>query len=290
MESFQLQTPMGEVGFLQWGPKDGFPILCLHGWLDNANSFLPLGNVLEPSLWDNHIQMIAMDFLGHGYSSHKPPGVLYNYIDYVFEIHYILKKLNYSNYSILGHSMGGGLAVLYAASFPEKLLKLILIEALGPLSSKLKDMVSNFRSSIDQAVTWMEKGPIESYFPNLENLIKLRIKAGWMEESSARILMERGTKKTNKGYLLLRDPRLTLPSFLRFTEDMVEEFLRTIQVPVVLILGNEGMLTNRETTQPRIQSIQNCKVITLEGGHHLHMDNPHEVANILLNEWKEFFT
>ena len=54
-----------------WGDPAGTPTLALHGWLDNANTF----DRLAPTLPE--LDLIAMDFAGHGFSSHRPDGVHY---------------------------------------------------------------------------------------------------------------------------------------------------------------------------------------------------------------------
>ncbi len=77
-EEIQLAVPWGNVAGLAYGPSDGDPVLGLHGWLDNANTFIEVAKYLTPG-----IRFVAIDLPGHGFSSHKPPGSSYTMFNYV---------------------------------------------------------------------------------------------------------------------------------------------------------------------------------------------------------------
>ena len=71
LQRISFKVPWGEIAAKAWGPEDGKPFLGLHGWLDNANTF----DTLAPLLPEN-IRFIAIDFPGHGKSSHRWPGIV----------------------------------------------------------------------------------------------------------------------------------------------------------------------------------------------------------------------
>ena len=54
-----------------WGNPQGIPVICLHGWLDNACSF----DALAPLLPNDSHKFIAIELPGHGFSSHFPEGL-----------------------------------------------------------------------------------------------------------------------------------------------------------------------------------------------------------------------
>ena len=76
----------------------GYPIICLHGLADNCYSFMPI----SPLLSQKH-QYIALDAMGHGLTTHVPPGVVTNVWDFVMHIRRLAEYLNISKFSILGH-------------------------------------------------------------------------------------------------------------------------------------------------------------------------------------------
>uniref|UniRef100_A0A8C5JIS6 Serine hydrolase like 2 n=1 Tax=Junco hyemalis TaxID=40217 RepID=A0A8C5JIS6_JUNHY len=77
----KFPVPWGHVAAKAWGPSEGHPVLCLHGWLDNANTFDKLIPLLPRGCY-----YVAMDFSGHGLSSHRPAGCPYHFLDYVTDV------------------------------------------------------------------------------------------------------------------------------------------------------------------------------------------------------------
>ena len=68
MHEFELDVPMGRIAGLRQGEAGQPRVLALHGWLDNAASFLPLAAHLDG------VELVAPDLPGHGRSAHLPPG------------------------------------------------------------------------------------------------------------------------------------------------------------------------------------------------------------------------
>ncbi|NXK55045.1 SEHL2 protein, partial [Chauna torquata] len=132
----KFPVPWGHVAAKAWGPPDGHPVLCLHGWLDNANTFDRLIPLLP-----RDCRYVAMDFSGHGLSSHRPAGSPYHFLDYVSDVRRVAAALQWRRFTLMGHSM----AFLFVSQhfifpqfcflYPEMVDKLILLENLGFLLS-----------------------------------------------------------------------------------------------------------------------------------------------------------
>ena len=86
------------------------PVLCLHGWLDNANSFLPLAQAMPD------LPLLALDLAGHGHSSHRSPDAHYYLLDYVSDIATLCRQQQWQQLTVVGHSMGGMVATVLAAN------------------------------------------------------------------------------------------------------------------------------------------------------------------------------
>ncbi|XP_036787278.1 serine hydrolase-like protein 2 isoform X4 [Manis pentadactyla] len=99
----KLAVPWGHIAAKVWGSQQGLPVLCLHGWLDNANSFDRLIPLLPKDF-----QYVAMDFGGHGLSSHYSPGFPYYQQNFVSEIRRVTAALKWNRFSLMGHSFGWG--------------------------------------------------------------------------------------------------------------------------------------------------------------------------------------
>lgn len=132
-------------------------VLCLHGWLDNASSY----NLIAPDIANKlNAEVIALDFPGHGRSSHKnidgPTQLLSEYALYVAEALSYLKWTDANNQNnkviLIGHSMGAGVSVIFAAAYPEYVEKLVLLEGLGPLARK-SNVSQHIRQAIDKRIT-----------------------------------------------------------------------------------------------------------------------------------------
>lgn len=89
--------------------KNSKPILCLHGYLDNSNSFRPLAPYL---CQNNQYYMIAIDLPGHGLSSYLPEGIPYTPKLFLSSVRRVVKYFDLKSFYFLCHSYGIGLSYL----------------------------------------------------------------------------------------------------------------------------------------------------------------------------------
>ena len=94
----------------EYGSSDGEPIILLHGWLDNLASF----ETLIPFF--KQYRVIALDFPGHGFSSHLPEGMAYHFFDLVYVIQDLIAAFKLDSVTLIGHSMGGAASTVGSSS------------------------------------------------------------------------------------------------------------------------------------------------------------------------------
>ncbi|WP_264803612.1 2-succinyl-6-hydroxy-2,4-cyclohexadiene-1-carboxylate synthase [Cytobacillus sp. NCCP-133] len=105
-----------------WG--NGFPLLLLHGFTGNGESwreFVPC--------WEGHSQSIAIDIIGHGNSESPADIVHYGIEESADVINILLEKMEIDTIDVLGYSMGGRLAMTFALKYPERVRRIILESA-----------------------------------------------------------------------------------------------------------------------------------------------------------------
>ena len=256
---------------LSWDGQ-GEPVLALHGWLDNAASFMPLA-----TQWQR--PMVALDFSGHGHSDHRPDGVVTHLVDHVRDVLAVADQLGWQRFTLVGHSMGAGIACLFAAALPERVSRLVLIEGLGPPTTAAEDVAKTLRKALDDMMALADKR--KPVYTEIADAVEARTRGfGGLSRDASALLSERGLMPEDGGWTWRADSRLRLTSSLRLTEEQVEGFVRAIQAPVCLILGEQGMGGNGMFDH-RLEWLSNATVVRLPGRHHLHMEAPKEVAHAM---------
>ena len=133
VEEVRLSLPHIELAAHLFGPEDGLPVIALHGWLDNANSFARLAPKLEG------LRIVALDMAGHGHSAHRPTGAGYALWDYVYDVLQVAEQLGWKRFALLGHSLGAIVSLVLAGALPERVTHLGLIDGVIPPTATGED-------------------------------------------------------------------------------------------------------------------------------------------------------
>lgn len=274
MNQITYQLKNISIAALEFGSADKPLVIALHGWLDNAASFIPIA----PFLNDYHL--IAIDFAGHGHSGHRSAGAQYNLLDNVQDLHELFLLNGWSDVIILGHSMGGIIGSLYSATFPENVRKLISVEAFGALTKDPESSPQQFRDSIENRIAAELK--VTKHPKNMEAAVTARLLAGKMNRESAELLMERNIQQTEQGLIWRTAPKLRTLSSLRLTDEQAIAFIKGVVCPWLTLLGTQGFEKLKTNFSKRNQYVQHLQFEECEGGHHVHMDYPKQVAERII--------
>lgn len=270
IKEIELEGLTGPLAGLEAGYSKGSPLVCIHGWLDNAASFIPLAEALPSCRW------ICIDLPGHGKSAYRPPGAIYHYLDYLGDLYRVLESLECSSCTLVGHSLGAGIAAVYAAAFPEMVDRLVLIDGIGPISHDSMDSLKQLRESLDFLGKTGKTG--SRFYPSWDQLVKRRLDAGNITRKSVEILLERGTIRSGEGATVLSDDRLKQRSPLYMSQHRVVSLLKGIEARTLLIMAASGLIRKRSSTLERVAAIRNLTQKIVPGGHHVHLDDPDVVA------------
>jgi pimeloyl-ACP methyl ester carboxylesterase len=274
-EEIRLETARGVIAGLRHGNPDGRRVLALHGWLDNAASFLPL----MPHL--SGFDVVALDLPGHGASAHRLPGYDYVFVDWIHDVLDALDALGWPRARLLGHSMGGAIASVVAAAAPERVERLAAIEALGPLSGVASEAGVRLRQAVT-ARRALDPSRQPRVIADIESAVDARLAASAMTREAARLIVERNLRPVDGGFAWRSDPRLTLPTHVRTHEDFVLAWIEAIQAPTLVIAADPSPPYFTPTTlASRLARLSDGRVEVIAGGHHLHMEQPARVAEPL---------
>lgn len=133
VEEIRLSLGHIELAAHLFGPEDGLPVIALHGWLDNANSFARLAPQLKG------LRLVALDLAGHGYSEHRPLGAGYALADYAHDVLRVAEQLGWPRFALLGHSLGAIISVQLAGALPDRVSHLALIDGVIPPTGAEQD-------------------------------------------------------------------------------------------------------------------------------------------------------
>jgi len=265
---------------LAFGDKSDELVLCLHGWLDNAASFLPMMPYLKGK------RVIAIDWTGHGLSSHRSADAHYHFIDYVYDLLLLLEGNQWQNIDIVAHSMGGMISSAFAAAFPEKVKSLTLLDSIGFISSEAEESTEHLRKGMlsrlknnEQILSPAKK---KKFHPSIDSAINARVQVSDLKFEQAKLLVDRGIIESEHGFIWRSDSRLRNTSPYRLTLAQAKQFIQDIKTPVQLIYGDKGLSfvqSGLKEFAPLFNDFTSHKLI---GGHHFHMEAPEETSRQIL--------
>lgn len=223
-----------KMHFLDWGNAENLPILLLHGFMGHARVWDNLASELS-----SRYHVLALDQRGHG-DSEWSKQALYSMDSHFSDISAFIELLELKRIILLGHSMGGRNALFYAACAPEKVERLILVDArLGNNQEASKALRRQLASlplkakTIDEAVE-----ALRSLYPYLPiNTCKHIAKHGYKKAQDGQFIPKYDSKMSvqveNSGYA---------------TEDLFE-MTRNITCPTLVVRGRESPFLSREEAE-----------------------------------------
>lgn len=269
-----LDTGFGALAALRRDGASGAPrVLALHGWLDNAASFIPLAAHLPDCT------LVALDLPGHGHSAHLPASADYTLVAAARAAFAAADALGWDRFVLLGHSLGGATATVMAAARPARVERLLLVEALGGLAEAEDRTAARLRESFEANA---RPQPPLRVFEDVDIAARARVQANGMAMASARLLVERGLRAVDGGHAWRSDPRLTRPTAVRMGEAQTRDLIASIECPVDLVVADPPPpYFPAGLRDARVALLRDGRVTVVAGSHHLHMDDPAAVAAVL---------
>lgn len=260
---------------LEWGDA-GRVALLLHGFLEHAHVW----DWVAPSLAAAGHHVFALDWRGHGDSEWIGAGGYYHFVDYVADLAGIVRALG-GQVALVGHSMGGGAALLYAGTEPERVRALVSIEGLGVPDT-------DPRTVPERVVSWLRD--LERAEQRRRSAIsfdaavqRLHDRFPRFSEAIARHLVEFGTCDAAGQRVWKFDPlhqtRAPQPTYVA----QAREFWKRVTCPVLYVEGTETSLRLPQADLDERLTALRAQRVTIPGsGHHPHLEQPEALVRALL--------
>jgi pimeloyl-ACP methyl ester carboxylesterase len=248
----------------RWGDPKGVPTIGLHGWLDNANTFDRLAPLIP------ELNLVALDFAGHGWSDHRAEGVHYHPIYDIQEVLAVANELNWYQFNVIGHSMGASIGSELAAMFPDRVRASVQIDgflATGGVSAEKR--IEQTRVAIEKILKPHHQARV---FPEQESMAKRVTKATDQILDISRVLVARGHKQVEGGITWRSDPRIRYPTPLRHTRDQINLLLKDSTSPSLLIVAEQGDKWYQGEIALAQEHHPNLQVERMSGPHHIHLE------------------
>jgi pimeloyl-ACP methyl ester carboxylesterase len=261
---------------LEWGDA-GDVVLLLHGFLEHAHVW----DWVAPRLAEAGCHVFALDWRGHGDSDWIGAGGYYHFADYVADLWGVVRAVG-GTAALVGHSMGGGAAILYAGTEPERVTALVSIEGIGVPDSKPEKAPERF-------ATWlrdMEDVATRTRSPLTLDAAVERIRARFPRFSSdvARHMGWWGTREQDGRRVWKFDPLHQTRAPQPTSAAQARAFCRRVACPVLYVGGTEsGSWLPDDDLSERLTALR-ARRITIEGaGHHPHLERPEVLSRVVID-------
>jgi pimeloyl-ACP methyl ester carboxylesterase len=257
--------------YVDWGNPGAPPLLLLHGGQDHCRNW---DWVAEELRSDWHI--LAPDLRGHGDSEWSADGS-YTMAGYIYDLAQLIHQQRLAPVTMIGHSLGGNIALRYAGIYPESIRRLVAIEGLGPSPEVLAERRK--KTIADRMQAWIDEqrglaGRTPRRYRSIEEAFKRMQEANkHLSAEQARHLTQHGVNQNEDGtYSWKFDNYVRSWPPYDMTVDDIELLWSRITCPTLLVYGNESWASN-PLGDGKADHFANAEVVTFEkAGHWVHHD------------------
>ena len=283
-----------------WGDTTGSanrpPLVLVHGWMDVAASYQFMVDALPEDFFRDRL-IIAPDWRGFGLST-GPATDHYGFPDYLGDLECLLDHYaGTREIDLVGHSMGGNVATMYAGVRQARVRRLINLEGFGMPSTKPEQAPGRYAKWIDEIKALHAGQSLLKSYTDVSGvatrLIKTnprlpQAKADWLATHwSERRVQPDGSYR----WEILGDPAHRITSAQLFRVDEMLALYRNISAPTLMVEADAGSLTTswqkrypQAEFEERIAHVPNLSRATIaNAGHMLHHDQPEELARLVVN-------
>ena len=235
----------------------GTAIVLLHGFLENQTMWQ-----FCIDYFSTKYRIITIDLLGHGQT--ECLGYVHSMEDNADVVHAVLAELRIRKAVVVGHSMGGYVALAFAELYPAVIKGLVLL---------------NSTSRADSAERKLNRNrAIKAVKQNYVNFIKLSIANLFSEDNRERLESEIEAVKNEALKTPLQGIVASLEG-MKIRKDR-EVLLHFATYPILIILGEKDSVLNFEENKDQIENTK-IQLVSFPDGHMSHIENKEELTKVL---------
>jgi pimeloyl-ACP methyl ester carboxylesterase len=249
-----------QIQLAVWGGK-GKEILCIHGITANSRFWDCLASALA-----SHHKVVAMDLRGRGFSDKPPSG--YSIEHHCKDISVLMDDIGLNRPVLMGHSLGAFISLVFAAQYPKKVDRLILIDGGGKLSeNQMAKVFASIKPSLDR---------LGQIFPSFEAYLALMKQAPYLQpwNSYMETYFHYEVEEVKGGVRCRIHPKHIEEEAKNLGKVDTVQFYKKIIAPTLILRATEGMLADDDLVLPRdvaermVREIPKAKIVDLVNTNH----------------------
>lgn len=255
-----------------WKGK-GKEILCIHGLTANARFWDCLASALSP----RH-KIIAMDLRGRGLSDKPPTGYAIDH--HCKDVLALMDDLGLERPVLMGHSLGAFISLVFAAQYPDRVGRLILVDGGGKLNeTQMAKVFTGIKPSLDR---------LGQIFSSFEDYVSQMKQAPFLQpwNSYMETYFRYEVEEVEGGLRSRVHPKHIEEEAQNLRKVDSTQFYRNVTCPTLILRATKGMLAEddfvlpKEAAERMVREIPNARCVDLEGtNHYTILFQPNEERN-----------
>ena len=267
------------------------PLVLLHGWMDVGASYQFAVDAFTEAFAAGRL-IIAPDWRGFGHSTLPAPCDHYQFADYLADLDQLLDHYaGDAPVDLVGHSMGGNVAMMYAGVRPARIRRLVNLEGFGMPATQPAQAPARYAQWIDE-IRKLERGEMDlKAYDDLAGVAQRLMKTNRrLAQNRADWLAGHWARPDAQGrWTILGDPAHKITSAQLFRLDEALALYEAITAPVLAVEASDDSLglwwKGRYSLQEyhqRLTHVRDCRTaVVQDAGHMLHHDQPQAVAGLI---------
>jgi len=263
--------------YIDWGNEGAQALVYVHGVHDHCRTW----DDLAAEFFDDY-HVVAPDLRGHG-DSEWLKGSSYHYLDYIYDLYQLIQQADLAPVVLVGHSMGGAIAALFAGVYPELVDRLVVIEGIGAWKAAQPPM-----SVQDEIRSWVEgtrslAARLPRRYASLSEAYHRMQEANpQLDETRALHLTVHGSNQNEDGSFSWKYDNYT-HNFTPggFSANDIVELWERILCPVLIINASDGMEHRIGQNGTQVHFADSELHVVDNAGHWTYHDRHAEVAELL---------